>query len=213
MMIGDNHVHTQGLGEFDLRVRGGAAIRGEQQGHAASGQFPNSPFMQAVSFLLPVRNVDVRLRAHASPEQEVQARGRHPVNVIVPVKADPLPALNRRMKPVDRPFHIRQCERIMGRAPGRGEPGFGLLGLDHAAATQDRRRQGRDTQGSGQGRDLLPVDGPYPPIRGLHRHTRRFTRSGRTLNRNDHRNCSEESQTKRPHTRAGLADAPATRHS
>ena len=108
MMIGHNHVHAQGPGHLDLLVRGGAAIRSEQERNALLGQFPNSPFMKAISFLPPVRDIDLGLRTYASPEQEMQARGRHPVNVIVPVKADPLPALNRQMKAVDSLFHIRQ---------------------------------------------------------------------------------------------------------
>ena len=65
-----------------------------------------------------MRNIDFRLGTDTSPKKEVQTRGRHAVNVIVSVKADPLTSLNGQMKPIDGPFHIRQRKRIMGQAPG-----------------------------------------------------------------------------------------------
>ena len=159
MVVGDDHVHAQGVGIGHLLHAGDAAVHRYQQPDALVMQGQNGVLSQAVPILDAAGDI---VHHVAAPGQEVihqNHRGGDAVHVIVAEYGDPFPIGQGAVHPPGSPVHILHQKRGIGQLPVPLQEGSGLL------------RCG-DAPGGQHGGHQIGVSGPGEPVHRLGRQVR-----------------------------------------
>ena len=119
-MIAHDHIDTELLRPRNLPMAGCSAVSRHQDLRTLAGQLLNSRCIQAVSFAGSMRDIQPRVHADFSQEQEKLRAAGHAINVIVSPDTHTFASLAGVEQTVCRAPHIREEHgRAETRAQGR----------------------------------------------------------------------------------------------
>ncbi len=152
MVVRDDHVHTAGPRERDLRHARRAAVHGHDDRGTQRQRGLDRGERQAMPFVQTAWHV----RLHGQPEA-TQCHGHdreagEPIRIEVTEHQDALAAGPSQRQAFEQSVGVRQQRRVVEAIEWVGEPGSQPGRVDHAAAGQQAGHPLRDPQGPGIGR-------------------------------------------------------------
>ena len=132
MMVAYDHVNALGPGVFNLVDGLDAAVEGDDEGEAHLRRPVDALGRHAVSFIVPVRNVEVNVNRNLAQEGIDQRNGRSAVNIIVSVDEYLLSGGNRLRDAFHGLVHVLHQERVVQEFQARPEEETGLLECPYA---------------------------------------------------------------------------------
>ena len=172
VVVGDDHVHAQGVGEVHLLHAGDAAVHRDEKPCALAVQPFDGVAAQAVAVLDAAGDVVQHVGAPALEVVHQNTGGGDAVHVVVAEHGDLLPVRQRLLHTGRGLVHIRHQERAVGQTLLLLQKGGGLLLRCDAAGGQHRRhkagipRRGQPGRRLGMGRGNVPFlefHGGSPP--------------------------------------------------
>ena len=141
VVVGDDHVHAQRVGEVHLLHAGDAAVHGDQQPHALVVQTPDGVAAEAVAVLDAAGDVVQHVGAPALEIVHQNAGGGDAVHVIVPEHRHAFAAVQRPADALHRLVHVRHQEGAEGQPVLPFQKCGGLLRRLHPAGGQHSGHQ------------------------------------------------------------------------
>ena len=157
VMVADDHVYALAGGVCDLVDGLDAAVQGYDEPGAVVRGPVYSLEGDAVTFVVPVRDVEVDLRGEAADERIHQCHGGCPVNVVIAVYEDFLPRGDGLMQPFHRLVHVLHQERVVQVLESWTEEGAGLVKGLHTAFYQKLGQDPVYSEFRAKAADLLRV--------------------------------------------------------
>ena len=141
VVVGDDHVHAQGVGEVHLLHAGDAAVHGDQQPGALLVQALDGVAAQAVAVLDAAGDIVQHVGAPALQVVHQDAGGGDAVHVVVTEHGDLLVSGQRLLHPRHGLVHVGHEEGAVGQALLVLQEGGGLLHGPDAPGGQHRRHE------------------------------------------------------------------------
>ena len=190
VVVGDDHVHAQRVGEVYLLHAGDAAVHGDQQAGSLAVQALDGVDAQAVAVLDAARDIVQHIGAPALEIVHQNTGGGDTVHVVVAEHGDPLVVGQRPLHPLHSLVHVGHEEWAVGQARLMLQKGGGLLRRGDAPGGQHRRHKTGITRRRQTGRRLgvrlgnapfLKFHGGPPPSCRRQKLCRQFHRCKNTL--------------------------------
>ena len=142
MVIGQDHLHAQALGQGNLLHSRHAAVHRDQQ-PAVLGQPAHGGLVQAIALVLAAGDIAARVRPQAAQRFQHDHAGAHAVAVVIAVHRNRRAAGDGRADHIARGAHIRHQKGIVQIALRRVQEGLRLFIGIRAAGNEQRGKQRR----------------------------------------------------------------------
>jgi len=168
-MIREDHPHSAALRRFHGLEAGGTAVAGQQQSGPVHRRLLDGGQRHAVALAHPMRHVVAHLSPQTAQSLHQQHRGRHSVDVIVPVDEDRLAPRQGLLQEVHGSRHVPHQERIVAVSQAGFQIGSPLDGIRDAPPDHQRGQDRRDAQGRAQRLSACPIGNAHgDPLRSQH---------------------------------------------